>query len=199
MGTDIHSFVEYADDSGRGVFSGRPEEPAWLFGKFTLLRDYSLFDALGDGRNAQMAPQDVGKRSLFPPRGVPPDMSVEAAWEYYDLVVETCAPHALFWPSHGCVSVGQAQERVRQGARLGSVVQTMQFGAILPRTWRVIPKECWHTASWLTLPEIHQSLEHYRLPLTKLCWDFQALLKCLTVIEAQIGQGQTRLVFWFDN
>jgi hypothetical protein len=49
MGTDIHAFAEYADDRGRRVFTGRPEEPAWLFGKFSLLRDYALFDALGDG------------------------------------------------------------------------------------------------------------------------------------------------------
>jgi predicted alpha/beta superfamily hydrolase len=30
-------------------------------------------------------------------------------------------------------------------------------------------------------------------------WDFQALLKCLSAVEEEIGHGQTRLVFWFDN
>ena len=40
MGTDIHAFVEYADDRSRRAFTGRPEEPAWLFGKFSLFGEF---------------------------------------------------------------------------------------------------------------------------------------------------------------
>jgi hypothetical protein len=199
MGTDIHAFVEYADDRGRRTFTGRPEEPAWLFGKFSLSRDYALFDALGDGRNSQMLPEDVGERSLYPPRGIPADLSHEAAWEYYDLVVEDQTPHAMFWPKHGTVSAAQADERVRRRGHLGSVVQTVHYGMTRPRTWQAVSKEYWHMPSWLSLREIHQSLDHHRLPLTELCWDFRALLKCLAAMEEQIGCGQVRLVFWFDN
>ncbi|SRR5260370_36858306 len=199
MGTDIHTFVEYADDNGRRSFSGRPEEPAWLFGKFSLLRDYALFDALGDGRNSQMAPEDVGERSLYPPRGIPPDLSLEAAWEYYDLVIEAQPPNAGFWPKHGCVSASQAQERVRQGTHFGSVAQTIHYGTTPARTWQAVSKEYWHTPSWLNLSEVHESLEHHALPLTARCWDFQAMLKCLSEIDEKIGSGQVRLVFWFDN
>jgi hypothetical protein len=199
MGTDIHTFVEYADDSGRRSFSGRPEEPAWLFGQFSLLRDYALFDALGDGRNSQMAPEDVGQRSLYPPRGVPRDLSLEAAWEYYDLVIEAQTPHAGFWPKHGWISASQAQERVHRGAHFASVAQTIHYETTPPRTWQVVSKEYWHTPSWLTLAEVRQSLKHHRLSLTALRWDFRALLKCLSTVEEQIGRGQVRLVFWFDN
>jgi hypothetical protein len=199
MGTDIHACVEFADESGRRSFSGRFEEPAWLFGKFSLLRDYALFDALGDGRNVQMAPQDVGERALYPPRGIPTDLSLAAAWEYYDLVIEDQTPHAGFWPKHGNVSASEAEERVRRGAHLGKIAQTIHYGTTRPRTWAVVSKEYWHTPSWLSLLEVHQSLEHHRLPLTNLCWDFRALLRCLSEIEEQIGRGQVRLVFWFDN
>jgi hypothetical protein len=199
MGTDIHAFVEYADDQSRRPFSGRAEEPAWLFGKFSLSRDYALFDALGDGRNSQMAPEDVGERSLYPPRGIPADLSLEVAWEYYDLIVEHQTPYPGFWPKHACVSASQAEERVRQGAHLGNLAQTIYYGTTPPRTWKTVSKEYWHTPSWLSLREIHQSLDHHRLPQSELRWDFRALLTCLSLIEEQIGSGQTRLVFWFDN
>jgi hypothetical protein len=199
MGTDIHAFVEYADDKGRRSFTGRPEEPAWFFGKFSLLRDYALFDALGDGRNSQLAPEDVGERALYSPRGVPPDLSLPAAWEYYDLVADAQAPHPGFWPKHGRVSSPEAQERVQRGAHFGSVAQTTHHGTTPPRTWQAASKDYWHTPSWLLLAEIHQALEHPRLPLTERRWDFRALLKCLAEIEEQIGRGQVRLVFWFDN
>jgi hypothetical protein len=199
MGTDIHTFVEYAEEKGRRLFSGCPEEPAWFFGRFSLLRDYALFDALGDGRNSQMPPEDVCARALYPPRGIPPDISIPVAWEYYDLVVDAHPPHTGFWPKHGCVSASQTQERVGRGAHVGSVTQRMQFGPTPPRTWQVVSKEYWHTPSWLSLLEVHQSLEHHRLPLTDLRWDFRAVLKCLSEIEEQIGRGQVRMVFWFDN
>jgi hypothetical protein len=199
MGTDIHAFVEYADDQGRRSFSGRPEEPAWLFGRFSLSRDYALFDALGNGRNSQMPPEDVGERSLYPPRGAPPDLSLQAAWEYYDLVVEDQTPHPGFWPRRKCVSTSEAEERARRGAHLGNVVQAIHHGTTRPRMWQAVAKEYWHTPSWLYLQEIHQSLQHHRLPLTELRWDFRALLKCLWAVEEQIGRGQVRLVFWFDN
>lgn len=199
MGTDIHTYVEYADGQERRPFSGRPEEPAWLFGQFSLLRDYALFDALGDGRSSQMAPEEVGERSLYPPRGIPPDLSLEAAWEFYNLLAEDQTPHPGFWPRHGCVSAAEAEERERRGAPLGKVVQTIHYGTTRPRTWQVVAKEYWHTPSWLFLREIHQSLEHQRLPLAELLWDFRVLLNCLSSIEEQIGREQVRLVFWFDN
>jgi hypothetical protein len=199
MGTDIHAFVEYADDRGRRSFTARPDEPACFFGRFLLQRDYALFDALGDGRNSQMAPEDVGPRSLYPPRGIPADLSLQTASEYYDLVVEGQAPHASFWPAHRCVSKEEAEERIRQGAHSGEIVQCMQFGTTHPRTWRAVSRTCWHTPSWLLVHEIEESLNHHRLSLSELRWDFRVLLRCLTWIEEHIGRGQGRLVFWFDN
>jgi hypothetical protein len=200
MGTDIHAFVEYADESSRRSFSGMPEDPAWLFARCSLTRDYDLFDALGDGRNSQMAPEDVGERALFPPRGVPADLSLESSWEYYDLIVESQHPDSRFWPKHGVVTGTEAAERVQRGtSHLGTVVQSIHYGRTAPRGWQVVSKEYWHTPSWLLLREIQQSLEHHRLSLAQLRWDFRAVLRCMSEIEAQIGRGQVRLVFWFDN
>src|SRR5262245_52536286 len=68
MGTDIHAFIECADPFRALSFSGTPEWPAYLLGTFSLLRDYELFDALGDGSNSLMLPEEVEKRALFPPR-----------------------------------------------------------------------------------------------------------------------------------
>src|SRR5215467_1354959 len=118
MGTDIHAFVECADPDDGRAFSGTPEWPAYLLGSFNLLRDYELFDALADGRNSLMRPEDVGKRALFPPRGVPPDISLEAAREYYDLVVGRDLPDPRFWPRHGCVSLEDARPRLKEGVSL---------------------------------------------------------------------------------
>jgi hypothetical protein len=200
MGTDIHAFVEYADYWDRNPFSGNPDQPALLFGQFWLNRDYRLFDTLGDGRNSQMNPEDVGPRALFPPRGVPADISLVVAREYYDLVIDSHPPYPMFWPAHGGVSVDQAQQWVRGGrSHLGTVVQKGYYGTTPPRTWQVVSKEHWHTPSWLTGPEIRQSLEHQRLPLEECGWDFRALMRCLSDLEKQLGHEQVRLVFWFDS
>jgi hypothetical protein len=200
MGTDIHAFVEYTNQSGERRFSGSPNDRALLLGHFSLSRDYALFDALGDGRNSQMAPEMVRQRALFPPRGVPGDMSLEAAREYYDLVVESQAPHVGFWPKHACVSADQAEERVRRGrAHMGIVAQTIGYRLTEPRIWHVVSKESWHTPSWLSLLETLQSLEYHRLSLAELPWDYRVLMKCLSEVEEQIGRGQVRLAFWFDS
>jgi hypothetical protein len=200
MGTSIHSFAEYADEGGKPTFSGSPDEPAWFFGQFSLSRDYALFDALGDGRNSQMAPEDVGQRALFASRSIPADISLETAWHYYDLVVESETPHPSFWPTGGSVSVSQAEERVRRGkAHYGKIVQKTHYGATAPRVWRVVSKEYWHTPSWLQLAEIRESLKHHCLVLGELPWDFRVALECLAKIEEGIAPSQVRLVFWFDN
>ncbi len=46
MGTDIHTFLEYADTPSGEGFSGDPARPAMLFGKLNIIRDYDPFDAL---------------------------------------------------------------------------------------------------------------------------------------------------------
>jgi len=200
MGTNIHAFVEYADDSRKRCFSRRAEEPAWCVARFSLSRDYALFDALGDGRNNQMEPKDVGQRALIPPRGIPVDLSLEAAWEYYDVIVESQQPHPGFWPNHGFVRSCEADERVQKcRSHLGNVVQNIQYGMNAPTTWHVVSKDYWHTPSWLLLPEIQQSMEHHHLSLEQRGWDFRAMMKCLTEMGALIGSEQVRLVFWFDN
>ncbi len=198
MGTDIHAFVEYAHfDDGRS-FSGTPESPARLLGSFNLLSDYDLFNALGDGRNSLMSPGDIAKRALFPPRGVPSDISLPVAREYYDLIVGRDLPSRWFWPRHGCVSLEEVRPRLKEGVTLygtpigrGTVVDGT-------RSWRVVAKAHWHTPSWLTLQEIRQSLDHHGLAEAQLRWDFRALMTCLAEAQGN-GNRQVRLVFWFDT
>ena len=88
MGTDIHTFLEYSDDIGRQGFSGDPSLPALLFGHFALSRDYTLFNALGDGRNVHLDSSEIERNALFSPRGIPIDISHAVAREYYDLIAD---------------------------------------------------------------------------------------------------------------
>ena len=133
MGTDIHAFIECADPFRALPFSGTPDYPAYQLGSFSLLRDYELFDALGDGRNSLMSPKEVDKRALIPPGGVPPDISLQVAQEYYDLVVERDLPSRGFWPRHGCVSLEEARPRLKEGrgSRKVSRFTELRSGAVL--------------------------------------------------------------------
>jgi hypothetical protein len=163
MGTDIHAFVEYTDTDDGWPFSGTPEWPAYLLGSFNLQRDYELFDALGDGRNSLMLPEDVGKRALFPPRGVPPDLSLPVAQEYYDLVVGCELPSRGFWPRHGFVSLEEARPRLKVGVTLhgmpigrGTVVEGTRFWRVVAKAWGHTPRvdvagnptNPWTTTDW---------------------------------------------------
>jgi hypothetical protein len=200
MGNDIHAFVEYSHRELRQQFSGRPDEPAHFLARFSLPRDYQLFDALGDGRNFFLNPQEVRYRALHPPRGIPVDLSLVTAMEYYELVVDEAEPHPGFWPRHGCVNSSVAQARAAHGGlRFGTVAQTSFIGVTPPRTWQAIPKERWRIPSWLFLQEIYQALEYHSIKPGDVSWEFQAVLECLDKIEKELGTNQGRLVFWFDS
>ena len=66
MGCDIHAVIEYARD---GSYLDFAEVNIW--------RDYSLFSALafGDGGVTDDLP--------YPPRGLPPDLSLKASGLFY--------------------------------------------------------------------------------------------------------------------
>jgi hypothetical protein len=200
MGTDINAYAEYTRNHEEPWFRGDPNRPALFFAEFSLSRDYALFDALGDGRNSQLASEDVGQRALFPPRGIPADLSLVVARQYYDLVIDSARPNAHFWPAHGCVTVVEAEERVHRGhAHFGNVVQDTHYSRSPPRTWKVVSKELWHTPSWLLLSEIHQAMRSHNISLTAVDWGFRVAVTCLSKIEDELGEGRVRLVFWFDD
>jgi hypothetical protein len=65
--------------------------------------------------------------------------------------------------------------------------------------WCVTPDPDWHSAGWLTAPEVRQALSHAGLSLDRCCWDFRAVLAAMDELDRHLGSGASRLVFWFDN
>lgn len=201
MGTDIHAFVEYASDDPHCGFSGDPSSPALLFGQFALSRDYSLFDALGDGRNSHFSESEIERHALVAPRGLPGDISHAVAREYYDLITDTDHPNAMFWPAHGCVSEAEAASRVAAGhSHYGTIEQDIHFGnGPSARSWRLVSKPYWHTASWLNAQEVDASLDHFGLTADDLSLGFSAMLVAMRSLADHLNLDHVRLVFWFDN
>ncbi len=195
MGTDIHAFLEHRDN--RGSFSGRSDDPAFFFAKFALARDYLLFDALAGVRSRQFSSDDRGFAPLHEPRGIPDDLSLDVAWEYYDLIIEDGYPDPRFWPAPGCISMEEAETRPRVDRHF--ISQTMFVGTSPPRSWSLVVKRNWFAASWLYLGEVTASLQHHYVSLGNLSWESRVLLASLSNIEEHLGHERARLVFWFSS
>jgi len=197
MGTDIHAFIEYSNEP---TFSGLSGEPAYLFAGFQLIRDYRLFDALGDGRSSQLTADHASKPALYPPRGIPPDVSIMVARKYYRLIADSDIPHPSFWPRDHCISSKEADERIQQSKEVvATVQQTIFYGTTAPRSWSVIPRLHVFNPSWLFHHEIEEALQHADISSSEIGWDFRAVLTCLETVERDCGPMRVRLVFWFDK
>jgi hypothetical protein len=194
MGTDIHSFVEYANTPSGESFRGESAHPACLFAEFSISRNYELFDALANARSGQLGEGQASKGALFPPRGIPTDLSYRAAQSYFDLVKDT-AVNSSFWPQEGLVSQYEAIGRINSGEAHGGTV-LHPFGK--SQMCQTVSKPFWHTPSWLFPYEVDAALQHFGLT-GALHFDFRLLLEAMKMLEAEVGVGRVRLVFWFDN
>ncbi len=201
MGTDIHACLEYAGKSQK-VFSASPRKPANLFAHFKINRSYILFDALGNGRSSLFEPDEVEKKSLFPPRGIPADLSLDAAQKYYLGILDTKGSGSSFWPKDWSVTKEAAASLVKNNQS--------HYGTIYMHddtSWKVVSDPKYHAPGWLTYPEIKASLAHFDLPLDNsvaeqenhLGWDFRLLMKTMEQLTKEIGEEKVRLTFWFDS
>ncbi|MCE9566109.1 MAG: hypothetical protein K8U57_29155 [Planctomycetes bacterium] len=82
----------------------------------------------------------------------------------------------------------------------GTEVSSLYFEReLVEGTWRVTPCPDWHSASWLTATEVRAALAHYGRRLEECGPEFRAAVAAMDELDRCIGQGASRLVFWFDN
>ncbi|QDT42189.1 hypothetical protein Pan241w_22700 [Gimesia alba] len=199
MGTDITAFVEkrFCDESSG--FSGRPEEPPWILGRFWMGRDYDLFDALANGRSDRLDPEEVDRHALIPPRGIPRDLSYEVALEYYDLIIDPAGIDPRVPVGYQTISKSEAKQRVEAGlAHYGKVAAFWPYSEKKP-LWNVVSKPYLHNVGWLTLEEINQALDHFKMPLDDVDIEFLALMHAMEVFDQESSPMEVRLTFWFES
>lgn len=95
MGTDIDTWIEWDEDEGEPFVFGHNIRSLEII----VERNYTLFNALGDGRNVHFPKEQVEKYALYPPRGFPPHFSVEVYCGYYDFDDEGIAHSGSHTPS----------------------------------------------------------------------------------------------------
>jgi hypothetical protein len=178
MGCDIHAYIEY---------EGGPDRPfeALFLGEVELPRNYRVFKTLA-GLRSDTPP-------LFPPRGIPEDVS-EAAFEGYYLFVIDPADCDLY-RGYNFVTLEEAEQWARSGVKRVPT-ECKKSGLLSPHGY--IPDSTRHTPSWLWLSEIRQALEHSGLREDQLAQPYQVLLETMESVERHMKR-KSRLVFWFDN
>ncbi len=203
MGTDIHAFIEFDDNLTSEPFA----EGNWISslscGEFCIQRNYDLFDALGNGRNYHFKESEIQQRALYPPRGVPANLSEIVISRYYHLVDDNLGFANSLLPVLPSVTGEQARLWVKQGvSHCGKPFMTDNRGngrksKEIER--RRVSDPAWHSASWLTLAEVYDSLAHFNLEVAKLSVDFQVILGAMNDLATRLGAERVHLVFWFDN
>lgn len=192
MGTDIHAFVEHCHAQGGEPFSDPDRIYSFNAGEFRISQDYDLFNALGDGRNYSLDEAARDQPALFSPRGLPQHISEEVANRYYHFV-DNRGFTITTWPALPTVTRQEAEQWVAENRA--------QYGKSLRSTREIrrVSHPYWHSASWLTLQEIYQSLDSYNIQFDQLPLEFQIVVDIMKQFEQELGQGKTRLVFWFDS
>jgi hypothetical protein len=203
MGTDIHTFVEVDYATTGEPFGASAEVRCFNQGEFFLWHDYDLFDALGNGRSHSFPPEEVKRWALFPPRGLPANISQAVFLRYYHLVADPrykeaqLDGHWEFYPGLQPVPPEEAARWVGEGWShyLDPPVRNAAGRPGRPR----VSSPNWHSASWLRLPEVYQALAHFGISVQDLGAAAQVILRVMEEFENRLGVGRSRLVFWFDN
>tara|TARA_R110002095_G_scaffold1297_8_gene6897 strand:- start:2544 stop:3143 length:600 start_codon:yes stop_codon:yes gene_type:complete len=199
LGTDINAFLEKTDREDSPSFSGIPHDQTWLFGKFCINRDYHLFDALANGRSVQFDPSEVERHALYPPRGIPADLSYDVAIEYYDLIMEPADIDSRFSTGYEFVSKSEAEIRVSTGrSHYGQVTALWPYSEKSP-LWSVVSKPYFHNPGWLTLEEIREALDHFKITMSEVDIEFRALLRAMEELDQESSPWHVRLTFWFEK
>ena len=175
MGTDIHVNLEYIHPL-MGVVAA-------IESGFSISRDYDLFNALAGVRHDDCRPP------LFPPRGLPDDVS----WEIFERFAVEVIPRN---------SGDDRKNKLHEWCYADTAEHYIEHGhsQIL---WRggqkYVTEPDSHSSSYLTHPEIISACEHYGYDLADAPREFSVLLGFMKILDAEFGPDSSRVVFWFDN
>lgn len=182
MGCDIHGFVEIKP---KATSPDKDYPQGWdLFWHEHLWRDYNLFSLLAGVRNYE------DKMSvLYPPRGVPDDLSCDVL-NHYGLMVND--QFGRDEKSDHFVTKAKADSWVSQGWSRYWTNQDPHDTCV------VVTHPDWHTASWLRCEELGDVLRSY-LEITNRQPNRVIRLVHATMKAAERMDLDTRFIFWFDN
>jgi len=210
MGTIIHPFIEYdISVENESPFcpapDGHVEIRAFNTGEFFTFSDYELFDALAFGRSFDMGGRADGKRPLYPPRGLPANVTRTVLLRYYHVVADPdyqknrFDPTVYWYGSLPSVSRQEALDWVSQGwSQWGNNLRESPPSRT-PISFDLVSNPNWRNPSWLTHNEILKSLNHFQLEVELVPPEFQVILDAMLGLEKHYGTGKTRLVFWFSS
>src|SRR5688500_18125761 len=202
MGTNIRAFVEVDRGADGDAFTIEDDLRPYTSGEIFHWRNYTLFDALGDGRSGAWALNPAGaiepgqKRALYPPRGIPPVISFGVAQHYYLEVIEPDEEQSallskpLALRAHPeVITRPEADRAVAEGrAHFAPEAEVLEvpvkgddgeYQAIREVRRVLVSDPWWHHPSWLTLFEIHAALDHFELRVRDLRVEVQVILEAM--------------------
>lgn len=171
MGCDIHGFLEIESESTPGEFSHL---------------GHGYWIPRTSGINAALGAFPERFTSLYPPRGIPPGLSIAGITQLFRRIVKHC--EALDHRGENFVlpwEVGKAE-----------VLQLADQPNAYGKEGYILLEDLYQL-TWLTLPEIEQSLTHAGLKISTLSPEFQFHLATMRSAESFLGR-KTRFVFWFS-
>jgi hypothetical protein len=168
MGTTASMYMEWR----------KPLDPIWCAEELHVTRNYHVFDALAGGRS--------GEGFLYPPRGLPHDVSERVLQEACSRIVETDEEAETI--RKPCLAIKRNKcwgppwsEIIRRGT---TEYEFNRVGYL-------------HSHSWLTLEEIRASLLRHSIDLEQLNECYSLLLKRMK--ELEMSGHEVRLIVWFDG
>ena len=181
MSGDIFAVVEY-DERGEPPFGTDSYPESLSSGTFYLERSYYVFAALAGVRS------EDGFEPLIPPRGLPPRFSSAVEDQ---LFLSVLAEDEEDWRESGAVPRIDADRMVaEQGAvYIDTPLKEKAF----------VSDPQYHSMSWLTLEELRAALRHAGIAHSELPTVFRITIETMEVVERVLGEGRSRLVFWFEG
>ena len=186
MGADIHTFIEYA--YVRESDDERPESWYSFGGRINPSRDYEMFALLANVR---------GIGALYPPRGVPDQLSWTTRDAFYMTVLHE--PRLDFANNPLPAEEGEVSAETAAGWVARGYSRYEGTDPTTGRPLRITHPD-WHSPSWLTLSEFDRVLAaHKRNTIGgRVHPGWLALRAALKAFDDAPG-FKARLVFWFDN
>lgn len=161
-----------------------PEWNSWypvIANFYNIETDRSLFNALA-GTEGSPTP-------LYPARGLPEGMSIYIHRHYYTEILPDDAGDAGKNLIHQWCYERQAQDWVQND---GATI--VELG-----DRRFVSDTLAHHESYLNLFEINDACEHVGHDISTVQFEFSLVLDFMHSIDRRLGDGASRIVFWFQN